>query len=261
MYPKITFLFLSFFLFFSTPSFAENLDCTPEQLARMIQNGLDDETIQKTCKGKSDQTKETETIENTTEPTDTVVKGSPSDWRSKQQHGLGFGFTFSPIPESFVYYDFNLNPMTQIHVQFGSSSLIVPDVYGDEVITFERSTTFVGARRFFSKKRGFYYGLGAGIFSVSLAYDYNLLGTDWEYSRIQYATKGSGMYTRGEIGWQGEENYVFQVSFQPAAIISFDGEFDGSTIPEGGDHRSTTQEVWDAGQELSGISLGFSWFF
>jgi hypothetical protein len=85
-----------------------------------------------------------------------------SFWRVKQPNGLGIGLSLSSTSGLILFYDRNLDEKSQLHLQTSIGRDEAENIFGWEIVTLSRTLIFGTYRRFFSKDKGFYYGIGAG---------------------------------------------------------------------------------------------------
>ena len=70
-----------------------------------------------------------------------------------------------------------------------------------------------------------------------------------------------GLYTVLDAGWQGLENYYFQIALQPSIYFYYEDGFDESSIPINPGQRSTVSNRWSKAKDPSRLILGFGVFF
>ena len=222
---------------------------TTEQKA-VVQPDLKPESSPKTTEEKS-----VESPEPIKKPQQTPY-GSIGDARIKETNGAGFGSSFSSaFGIVHLFYDINLDSRSQIHVQIGRT--ITSDYNSDSLFDYEVDATrdygMATYRLFFSENSGFYFGLGAGLSYNKIEY------TDNTFSG-KYKASGKGIIALAEIGWQGDTGYYFHVGFQPTLYLTYDDDYDNSTVAElvwGTD----AEDLWDDSKQARQISIGFGWFF
>ena len=89
---------------------------------------------------------------------------------------------------------------------------------------------------------GLFYGAGGGFGYATLKYqgkdasataiisgdteDFNSTATDYYHS-----ANALGLFAVLDAGWQGLENYYFQISFQPSIYFYYNDNFEESSIP------------------------------
>ncbi|RLB26680.1 MAG: hypothetical protein DRG87_12650 [Deltaproteobacteria bacterium] len=183
-----------------------------------------------------------------------IGKQPYSYWRVKQPNGLGIGLSLSSTSGVILFYDRNLDEKSQLHLQTSIGRDEAENIFGWEIITLSRTLIFGTYRRFFSKDKGFYYGIGAGYGGSKLEYTPAT-------SNHSYCAEGNGIFALGEIGWQGKEGFYFHIGFQPALYLTYSDDFDSSQIPTDYRHRTTANDMWEDSENIIQLSIGFGWFF
>ncbi len=119
---------------------------------------------------------------------------------------------------------------------------------------------------------GFYYGAGGGLGYATLKYkgrDANAVSSVSDDTETfnstatvySHSTEGVGLFAVLDAGWQGLENYYFQVSLQPSIYFYYKDGFQETSIPVDPNQRSTVKDRWSRAQDLSRLLLGFGVFF
>jgi hypothetical protein len=181
----------------------------------------------------------------------------PGYWREQQPYGLGYGIIIGRGLGSAVYFDYNLNDVSQVHVQFTTDTSFSFSFSGS-TIDVTQSVFFGSYRRFLSRESGWFAGGGIGSVTTKLEYHYEDFFTGEDYD---YNAEATGVGLLLDAGWQGDEDYYFTFGVQPMAVVTATDEFDVSRIPDVSNHRSYTQERWDEMQSSTKILFGFGWFF
>ena len=119
---------------------------------------------------------------------------------------------------------------------------------------------------------GFFYGAGGGLGYATLKYQgkdtaavatisgdtesYDSIATEYNHSTIGY-----GIFAVLDAGWQGKENYYFQLSIQPTFYIAYQDGYQDTSIPENPNQRSEVTDRWSKAKDLTRVLLGFGIFF
>ena len=119
---------------------------------------------------------------------------------------------------------------------------------------------------------GFFYGAGGGLGYATLKYkgkdtaavatisgdteSYDSIATEYNHSTIGY-----GIFAVLDAGWQGKENYYFQLSIQPTFYIAYQDGYEDTSIPENPNQRSAVTDRWSKAKDLTRVLLGFGIFF
>ena len=219
------------------------------------------------------------------------------EWRISEYRGLGFGLSFSGLNGIATFYDYNLDDNQQLHYsleltgpQVGSTFKALrlteesTDMQSIAISgsgnTLEINRTLLSATyRWFVDDtviwgitEGFYYGAGGGLGYATLKYQgrdstastsvsddeetFNSTATEYSHS-----AKGVGLFAVLDAGWQGLENYYFQVSLQPSIYFYYKDGFQETSIPVNPNQRATVNERWLRAKDLSRLFLGFGVFF
>ena len=131
---------------------------------------------------------------------------------------------------------------------------------------------FVDGSLIWGITEGFYYGAGGGLGYTTLEYkgrDANVTtGVSGDIETFNstatvysHSTKGIGLFAVLDAGWQGLENYYFQVSLQPSFYFYYKDGFEETSIPVDPNQRSTVKDRWSKAKDLSRLLLGFGVFF
>ena len=211
--------------------------------------------------------------------------------------GMVVGFSFSGLNGISVFYDYNLDNNRQFHFELDLTGPQVASVFKTLRLTNEGSdmesvgkslsgnsleinrTLFSTIYRWFIDdslvwgiSEGFFYGLGAGFGYSTLKYrgrdsnsiaiisgeneTFNSTTTDYKHS-----TTGMGFFALLDAGWQGLQNYYFQVSIQPSLYLLYSDGFEEGSIPVNPGQRSIVKDRWNKSKNPSRIILGFGVFF
>ena len=220
-----------------------------------------------------------------------------SEWRISENRGLGLGLSFSGLNGIVTFYDYNLDDNQQLHYsleltgpQVGSyfKALRLTDEStdmqsiakssSDNSLEIDRTLVsatyrwFVDGSVVWGITEGLFYGAGGGFGFANLKYQgkdasataiisgdteaFNSTATDYYHS-----ANALGLFAVLDAGWQGLENYYFQISFQPSIYFYYKDNFEESSIPVNPDQRSTVVDRWSKAQDLTRLLLGFGVFF
>jgi len=226
----------------------------------------------------------------------TKIRKGP-DWRISEIRGLGLGLSFSGLNGIVTYYDYNLDDNQQLHYsleltgpQVGSSFKAlrlteestdmqsIAKSSSDNSLEIDRTLVsatyrwFVDGSVVWGITEGFFYGAGGGFGYATLKYQgkdasasaiisgdteaFNSTATDYYHS-----ANALGLFAVLDAGWQGLENYYFQISFQPSIYFYYKDNFEESSIPVNPDQRSTVVDRWSKAKDLTRLLLGFGIFF
>ena len=119
---------------------------------------------------------------------------------------------------------------------------------------------------------GFFYGAGGGFGYATLKYQGKDASTEAKISGdietfdstatdYYHSANALGLFAVLDAGWQGLENYYFQISFQPSIYFYYNDNFEESSIPVNPNQRSTVVDRWSKAQDLTRLLLGFGVFF
>lgn len=187
-----------------------------------------------------------------------IEKKEAIEWRKKEPYGLGFCAPYySHLFGINGFFDYNISPIVQIHIQIGRDSYNASTVFYDiPIYNIERTMVNISYRRFISTKRGirggFYYGFGGGLASTNLDYDF------WD---VKYSARGKGLFTSGEIGWQGIKGWFFYFGVQFAEYLRYSGNFDKDDVPDVANHQDIAADSWETALRLRHANIGMGWFF
>jgi len=226
----------------------------------------------------------------------TKIRKGP-DWRISENRGLGLGLSFSGLNGIVTFYDYNLDDNQQLHYsleltgqQVGSSFKALrlteesTDMQSisksgsgnsleiDRILVSATYRWFVDGSVVWGITEGFFYGAGGGFGYATLKYQgkdasasaiisgdteaFNSTATDYYHS-----ANALGLFAVLDAGWQGLENYYFQISFQPSIYFYYNDNFEESSIPVNPDQRSTVVDRWSKAKDLTRLLLGFGIFF
>jgi len=226
----------------------------------------------------------------------TKIRKGP-DWRISEIRGLGLGLSFSGLNGIVTYYDYNLDDNQQLHYsleltgpQVGSSFKAlrlteestdmqsIAKSSSDNSLEIDRTLVsatyrwFVDGSVVWGITEGLFYGAGGGFGYANLKYQgkdasasaiisgdteaFNSTATDYYHS-----ANALGLFAVLDAGWQGLENYYFQISFQPSIYFYYNDNFEETSIPVNPDQRSTVVDHWSKAKDLTRLQLGFGIFF
>ena len=219
------------------------------------------------------------------------------EWRISEYRGLGLGLSFSGLNGIATFYDYNLDDNQQLHYSLELTGPQVGSTFKALRLTEEstdmQSVAISGSGNSLEINRtllsatyrwflddsliwgiteGFYYGAGAGLGYATLNYQgkdstasasvsddtetFNSTATIYSHS-----AKGVGLFAVLDAGWQGLENYYFQVSLQPSIYFYYKDGFQETSIPVNPNQRSTVKDRWSRAKDLNRLLLGFGVFF
>ncbi len=226
----------------------------------------------------------------------TKIRKGP-DWRISENRGLGLGLSFSGLNGIVTYYDYNLDDNQQLHYSLELTGPQVGSYFkalrlteestdmqsiakssSDNSLEIDRTLVsatyrwFVDGSVVWGITEGLFYGAGGGFGYANLKYQgkdasasaiisgdteaFNSTATDYYHS-----ANALGLFAVLDAGWQGLENYYFQISFQPSIYFYYNDNFEESSIPVNPDQRSTVVDRWSKAQDLTRLLLGFGVFF
>jgi hypothetical protein len=210
---------------------------------------------------------------------------------------LGLGLSFSGLNGIATFYEYNLDDNQQLHFSLELTGPQVGNTFKALRLTEESTAMqsiaisgsgnsleinrtllsatyrwFVDDSVIWGITEGFYYGAGGGLGYATLKYQgrdanavtsvsddtetFNSTATVYSHS-----TEGVGLFAVLDAGWQGLENYYFQVSLQPSIYFYYKDGFQETSIPVDPNQRSTVKDRWSRAQDLSRLLLGFGVFF
>jgi len=76
-----------------------------------------------------------------------------------------------------------------------------------------------------------------------------------------HSANALGLFAVLDAGWQGLENYYFQIALQPSIYFYYNDNFEESSIPVNPNQRSTVVDLWSRAKNLTRLLLGFGVFF
>ena len=219
------------------------------------------------------------------------------DWRISENRGLGLGLSFSGLNGIATFYDYNLDDNQQLHFSLELTGPQVGNTFKALRLTEESTDMqsiaisgsgnsleinrtllsatyrwFVDDSVIWGITEGFYYGAGGGLGYATLKYqgrDANAVSSVSDDTETfnstatvySHSTEGVGLFAVLDAGWQGLENYYFQVSLQPSIYFYYKDGFQETSIPVDPNQRSTVKDRWSRAQDLSRLLLGFGVFF
>ena len=224
-----------------------------------------------------------------------IRKGS--DWRIAENRGLGFALSFSGLNGIVLFYDLNLDDNQQLHYSLELTGPQVGSTFKALRLTEEStdmqsiatsgsgnsleinrtllSTSyrwFIDESSIWGMTEGLYFGAGGGMGYATLKYEgrdssaTSSVSDDTETFNstatvYSHATKAMGLFAVLDAGWQGLENYYFQVSLQPSIYFYYQDGYQETSIPVNPNQRSTVNERWSRAKNLTRLQLGFGVFF
>ncbi|HIN47653.1 MAG TPA: hypothetical protein EYM80_05465 [Deltaproteobacteria bacterium] len=219
------------------------------------------------------------------------------EWRISEYRGLGLGLSFSGLNGIVTFYDYNLDDNQQLHYSLELTGPQVGSTFQALRLTEESTdmqsitksgsgnsleinrTLFSATYRWFVDDstiwgitEGFFYGAGGGLGYATLKYQgrdtsasasisddtetFNSTATVYSHS-----TKAIGLFAVLDAGWQGLENYFFQIAIQPSIYFYYKDGFVETSIPVNPNQRSTVIDRWSRAKNLTRLMLGFGIFF
>ena len=226
---------------------------------------------------------------------DKLRKGS--EWRISEYRGLGLGISLSGLNGIVAFYDYNLDYDLQLHYSIELTGSQVNSVFKALRLTEENTemqsiaasgsgntleinrSLFSATLRWFVDESvlwgitdGIFYGAGGGLGYATLKYQgkdtaavatisgdtetYDSIATEYNHSTIGY-----GIFAVLDVGWQGKENYYFQLSLQPTFYIAYQDGYEETSIPENPNQRTAVTDRWTKAKDLTRVLLGFGIFF
>ncbi len=223
------------------------------------------------------------------------VRGS--EWRISEYRGLGLGISVAGLNGIVTFYDYNLDYDLQLHYSMELTGPHVNSAFkalrlteeSTEMLSIAASgsgntleinrSLFSATMRWFVDESvlwgisdGFFYGAGGGLGYATLKYQgkdtsavatisgdtesYDSIATEYNHSTIGY-----GIFAVLDAGWQGKENYYFQLSLQPTFYIAYQDGYEDTSIPENPNQRSAVTDRWSKAKDLTRVLLGFGIFF
>ena len=226
----------------------------------------------------------------------TKIRKGP-DWRISEIRGLGLGLSFSGLNGIVTYYDYNLDDNQQLHYsleltgqQVGSSFKALrltgesTDMQSisksgsgnsleiDRILVSATYRWFVDESLVWGISEGLFYGAGGGFGYATLKYQGKDTSTvasisgdtetfDSTATDYYHSANALGLFAVLDAGWQGLENYYFQIALQPSLYFYYNDNFEESSIPVNPNQRSTVVDLWSRAKNLTRLLLGFGVFF
>jgi len=264
-----------------------------------IKKGLKNFSIAKFKKKglKSQEKKENDTKIFREENTNgTGIRKAP-EWRISENRGLGIGLSLSGLNGIATFYDYNLEDNRQLHYsleltgqQVGSPFKVLrlteesTDMQSisksgsgnsleiDRTLVYATYRWFVDESIVWGISEGLFYGAGGGFGYATLEYqgkDTNVVATitgdseafDSTATDYYHSANALGLFAVLETGWQGLENYYFQIALQPSIYFYYNDNFEESSIPVDPNQRSTVVDLWTRAKNLTRLLLAFGIFF
>ena len=219
------------------------------------------------------------------------------DWRISENRGLGIGLSFSGLNGIVTYYDYNLDDNQQLHYSLELTGPQVGNTFkalrlteestdmqsiaksgSDNSLEIDRTLVFATYRWFVDESLvwgisdGLFYGAGGGIGYATLKYQGKDTSTvssisgdtetfDSNATDYYHSANSLGLFAVLDAGWQGQENYYFQIALQPSIYFYYNDNFEESSIPVNPNQRSTVVDLWSRAKNLTRLILGFGVFF
>jgi hypothetical protein len=219
------------------------------------------------------------------------------DWRISENRGLGIGLSFSGLNGIVTYYDYNLDDNQQLHYSLELTGPQVGNTFkalrlteestdmqsiaksgSDNSLEIDRTLVFATYRWFVDESLvwgisdGLFYGAGGGIGYATLKYQGKDTSTvssisgdtetfDSNATDYYHSANSLGLFAVLDAGWQGQENYYFQIALQPSIYFYYNDNFEESSIPVNPNQRSTVVDFWSRAKNLTRLILGFGVFF
>jgi len=220
-----------------------------------------------------------------------------SEWRISENRGLGLGLSFSGLNGIVTFYDYNLDDNQQLHYsleltgqQVGNSfkalrlteestdmQSIAKSGSGnsleiDRILVSATYRWFVDESLVWGISEGLFYGAGGGFGYATLKYQGKDTSTvasisgdtetfDSTATDYYHSANALGLFAVLDAGWQGLENYYFQIALQPSLYFYYNDNFEESSIPVNPNQRSTVVDLWSRAKNLTRLLLGFGVFF
>ncbi len=212
-------------------------------------------------------------------------------------YGLGIGLSFSGLNGIVTYYDYNLDDNQQLHYSLELTGPQVGNTFkalrlteestdmqsiaksgSDNSLEIDRTLVFATYRWFVDESLvwgisdGLFYGAGGGIGYATLKYQGKDTSTvssisgdtetfDSTATDYYHSANALGLFAVLDAGWQGQENYYFQIALQPSIYFYYNDNFEESSIPVNPNQRSTVVDLWSRAKNLTRLILGFGVFF
>ena len=219
------------------------------------------------------------------------------DWRISENRGLGIGLSFSGLNGIVTYYDYNLDDNQQLHYSLELTGPQVGNTFkalrlteestdmqsiaksgSDNSLEIDRTLVFATYRWFVDESLvwgisdGLFYGVGGGVGYATLKYQGKDTSTvssisgdtetfDSNATDYYHSANSLGLFAVLDAGWQGQENYYFQIALQPSIYFYYNDNFEESSIPVNPNQRSTVVDLWSRAKNLTRLILGFGVFF
>lgn len=227
---------------------------------------------------------------------ETKIRKGP-DWRISENRGLGIGLSFSGLNGIVTYYDYNLDDNQQLHYSLELTGPQVGNTFkalrlteestdmqsiaksgSENSLEINRTLVFATYRWFVDESLvwgisdGLFYGAGGGIGYATLKYQGKDTSTvssisgdtetfDSTATDYYHSANALGLFAVLDAGWQGQENYYFQIALQPSIYFYYNDNFEESRIPVNPNQRSTVVNIWSRAKNLTRLILGFGVFF
>jgi hypothetical protein len=227
---------------------------------------------------------------------ETKIRKGP-DWRISENRGLGIGLSFSGLNGIVTYYDYNLDDNQQLHYSLELTGPQVGNIFkalrlteestdmqsiaksgSENSLEINRTLVFATYRWFVDESLvwgisdGLFYGAGGGFGYATLKYQGKDTSTvssisgdtetfDSTATDYYHSANALGLFAVLDAGWQGQENYYFQIALQPSIYFYYNDNFEESRIPVNPNQRSTVVNLWSRAKNLTRLILGFGVFF
>ena len=126
---------------------------------------------------------------------------------------------------------------------------------GDPIVKLTQTNISITARHVFTS--GWYLGAGLGRYNTTLQVSQDAEGSKPAQELEFYKMGALGLV---EAGWQGNDFYYFHIGVRPALIIYYTEVYNVNRVYDVSNHRATTEELWEDGQNYSSLILGFGWY-
>ena len=214
-----------------------------------------------------------------------------SEWRISENRGLGLGLSFSGLNGIVTFYDYNLDDNQQLHYSLELTGPQVESIFkalrmteestdmqgiaksgSDNSLEINRTLVsstyrwFVDESLVWGITEGFFYGAGGGVGYATLKYQGKDTSTvasisgdtetfDSTATDYYHSANALGLFAVLDAGWQGLENYYFQISFQPSIYFYYNDNFNESSIPVIPNQRSTVVDRWSKAVSYTHLTL------
>ena len=201
----------------------------------------------------------------------TIFPQSPGSFRSKETHGLGFGFEGGGFAG---FYDFAISESFQLHIFGSSSSQSAGTLYDTSGATTTKTLSGVTLRIFPSSDSGFFFGGGGGGSSATQTvsqdiycyiYSTSLNPSEcsgYEGTNISKTTESTytASATWGTLGWQGWDGYYFTIALMLGSDSGAQEVDNTGKVIDYANHKTTAKTQWENFQRNpSSLIISFAW--